>query len=1148
MARIIAVLLFLLSAIAAVSAQTRPVWEIGKFDQSSSEFPAAARDQVLYRVGTSDWAKDWPATQKAGSKYEIEFPIENAPRGSFVLTVSVFPFAISKIPALHIEVNGHGGVFYLDMKASYGTLNARQPSETLTIDIPARYLHTGLNSIILSCIDVRPSEMGPHEVPGIRYDALSLTNDPHSAKRSNAIGARVNPEIFYRKKDGHLYEIVDAILQFAHPLPAGHAELKVSGNTSQTSFSATEDFGEKRLEFEMAEWTGTTRGRLEVTAGRHLAFDMPLTAARKWTLFVVPHTHVDVGFTDNQGKVAEVQARELDQAVEMIHEHPTFKFTTDGSWNVEQFLNTRSKPQQDELLNLVREDKIGIPADYANLLTGYASLETLYRSLYYSKWLSRTYGVPFTFASITDVPTYSGAYPSVLASAGIKYWAAGPNGDRAPSLALGHWNDQSPFWWEGPDGKKVLFSYSRGYLEVGSIFGRPPQLAAGYDALPIFLQANSSASYKPDAVLVYGSQEENVEVYPQTATVVSDWDREYAFPKMQYATFTDFFQYIDEHYGNDLKTYKGDMGPYWEDGAGSDAYNTAQDRQNQNRALSAEILSTVSQGVNPGIHPPQAELDDAWRNILLYAEHTWRNAGHTLAQDDSEAMVKGFGVKDNHAVEAKYELEDLTQRALSQIAERIHIPAGTFVVFNALSWKRDALMEADMPDNNELTDMTTGQVVPVEVLFKKSNFMHVRFLAGDLPPVGYKCFKIRPAAVSNSTEGPVDKNPVIENQYYRITVEPKTGAIQSIFDKQLQRELVDEGSPYKFGQYLYVTGGDGQTRIVWSRDEYPLAQLTIHPATEGRYLGSQKTPWGSSIRLRSSDVNTPTIDLEVLLFNDRKKIEFRYKVQKQFTTAKEGVYFAFPIAVSSPRFGYSIQQGWIDPAKDLLKGGSLEWFTVQQWMDVSDSSMAVGIVPVDAPLASFGDINRGEWPAQFLPRSSTIFSYAMNNYWHTNYLPEQGGDFTFRYVLTSQDHLDPAALTRIGWESMEPAELDYVLPQDKLGDPDRPLPAEGTSFLHIDAPNIVLVDWKLAEDGKGTILRLQETAGQSTEATVKLPHAIVGSASLCNAVEDNLRALDVTTDGVRLDFSPNEVLTVRLASIPIVEAGTIDNASARSEK
>jgi len=51
-----------------------------------------------------------------------------------------------------------------------------------------------------------------------------------------------------------------------------------------------------------------------------------------------------------------------------------------------------------------------MPAQYCNLLTGYASLETLYRSLYEAKELARRYGLPFEYANITDVPTYSGSY------------------------------------------------------------------------------------------------------------------------------------------------------------------------------------------------------------------------------------------------------------------------------------------------------------------------------------------------------------------------------------------------------------------------------------------------------------------------------------------------------------------------------------------------------------------------------------------------------------------------------------------------------------------------------------------------------------------------------------------------------------------
>jgi alpha-mannosidase len=98
----------------------------------------------------------------------------------------------------------------------------------------------------------------------------------------------------------------------------------------------------------------------------------------------------------------------------------------------------------------------------------------------------------------------------------------------------------------------------------------------------------------------------------------------------------------------------------------------------------------------------------------------------------------------------------------------------------------------------------------------------------------------------------------------------------------------------------------------------------------------------------------------------------------------------------------------------------------------------------------------------------------------------------------------------------------------KVGNPDEPLPPEGMSLLDVDASDIVLTTWKLAEDGRGTILRLQETGGKATEATIRLPPAAIHSASLCNSVEDELKDLNVSVNQIRLAFRPNEVLTVRL--------------------
>ncbi len=1111
--------------------QTTTVWELGKLDQSIREFNAAPASQVVYQVGKNDWTHDWPSEQRSGSLYEVHFNLNAAPRGVYLLKVSALT-SYPRTPALQIEINGHKELYYLHPKPIYLADQRFRAADLLTIAFPAAYLKASANNLTLAVVDSQAPDSGASSpIQTVAYDFISLSADSHATYAKGAVTANVIPTIYYRQKGEHLVEEVDAFVHFNRAVPAGHATLLLNDARYAADIPATGDAGEERLEFEVPEWQGNATAQLDISAGTHHAFKVPLTAERKWTIFVVPHTHVDIGYTDYQGKVAEAQANTLVEAAAMIEQHPDFRFATDGSWNLQQLLETRSKAQRDQILGLIRTHKIGMPADYFNLLTGYASLETLYRSLYYSKSLSREFSLPFDYATTTDVPSYTGAYPSVLASSGIKYWAVGGNQDRATVLAHEQWNEKSPFWWEGPDGKKVIFWYSRGYAQIGSVFGANPQIDSIYQSLPIFLAPYDKPSNKTDAALIYGAQAENTDLNPDLATFAATWNQSFAYPKLQYATFADFFTYIDKNFGATLPTYKGDMGPYWEDGIGSDAYYAAEDRQNQSDALSTEVVSTVSHLINSDARPPKTELDDVWNNILSFAEHTW-GAGGSISRPDSDESVKQLAVKDNFATQARFDLDDVANRSMAQLAHQIHIPARTLVVFNTLNWKRDALMETDLNKNDKLYDLTTQERVPVEVLSDKENFVHVRFLARDLPPVGYKCFQIRTVTDASAASPQAEMNPVVENKYYRITVNPETGSVESIFDKELGRELVDPHSPYKFGQYLYVTGGDpqrnGLTRMIHPFQALPIAELTVHPATTGEYLGAEKTPWGHSIKLHSSDVNTPAIDLEILLYDNQKRIDFDYSIQKTYTTAKESVYFAFPTAVQSPEFAYATQQGWVDPAHDLLKGASLEWFSIQKWMSVRDSGMTVAMVPLDASLASFGDINRGLWPSEFTPKTSTLFSYAMNNYWHTNYRAGQGGTFTFRYTLTSAKDFDPPALSRLGWESMEAPAMDSVINQDKVGNPDEPLPAEGTSFLEINNPNIVLVTWKLAEDGNGTILRLQETAGQATVATLSLPHSNVQSAILCNSVEDHLSDLSVSDHQIRLTFQPHEVLTVRL--------------------
>lgn len=109
-------------------------------------------------------------------------------------------------------------------------------------------------------------------------------------------------------------------------------------------------------------------------------------------------------------------------------------------------------------------------------------------------------------------------------------------------------------------------------------------------------------------------------------------------------------------------------------------------------------------------------------------------------------------------------------------------------------------------------DRATNQAVPFEQLpvasaragTRGGGGRRIRFLATDVPAVGYKCYTIRQAKTDVPPRSRADS--AVENAYYRITLDPGTGAVASLFDKELNRELVDASSPYRFNQYLLATG------------------------------------------------------------------------------------------------------------------------------------------------------------------------------------------------------------------------------------------------------------------------------------------------------------------------------------------------------
>ena len=260
--------------------------------------------------------------------------------------------------------------------------------------------------------------------------------------------------------------------------------------------------------------------------------------------------------------------------------------------------------------------------------------------------------------------------------------------------------------------------------------------------------------------------------------------------------------------------------------------------------------------------------------------------------------------------------------------------------------------------------------------------------------------------------------------------------------------------------------------------------------------------------------------------DDTKRIDIQLWLAKQPTLRREAAYVAFPFRSVHPSFAYDTQNGWVDPQKDALAGGSHEWYATQHWAAVHDAEASAAIISVDAPILAFGDIVRGIWPAEFSPKSSTIFSWLMSNYWSTNFIASQGGESTFRYSIVNQPQFQPAQLTRLGWEQMTPLESDTVAASA------HPAPLVTETFLLLDNDNIAITTWKRAEDNDGSTLRLVDISGQPQDIVLRTPRLQLRSAERCSLLEDCTEPLEVQGDQLKISMHPFEILTLKLHTQP----------------
>jgi len=1106
--------------------ETNLVWRIGAADKDYHElsfnpdqntWPRQFPQGVQFTVGKSDPAKEFSAihpgpadawAQHREHVFKIAFTLDGPITGAYLLGIDIVDTHAAAPPTLRVLLNGQKAEVALEPGA--GDISLVDPSKgrnrTLRFTLGPDCLKSGEN--VLEIRNLRGS--------WLLYDTLFLQQITADAA-SLPLEVSLRPTLFFVERDGKLLQEFQLRVNGLASAGPAKVEIQADGATLTAQELGKPELGALSQALYLPE-TEKPRELTAIVTASHQTKTLIIQQKpqRKWRIYVAPATHTDIGYTDLQERVVALHNRNTDLALELAREYPLFHWNLESSWAAQMWFRDRPPSRHDELLEAARRKRVGIESGYLNMLTGLCTEEELIRDLYYSARLHREAGVPFESHTLTDAPSHVWTLPTILAGAGIRCLSVGVNQTRAP-LFKKNIHLKSPFWWVGPDGSKVLTWFTDGYSQAERIGLKdgPERLRAATENFLNWWQNRTDYPY--DAVLLHGAYTDNVAIGRGIAETITEYHKRYAYPQVIMSANNEFFEYIEKNFADKIQTVRGCGGSWWEDGAASSAVETAINRNTHQDAIAAEVAWAVARLANPSAGTPQDEFNRMWDCILLYDEHTW-GAYNSIWTPHSDFVTRQFAYKAAFATEAADRAKRLLDRGLRQLAARVNAPANTVLVFNPSGRPRSGMVLVDIPRGQAVVDEKgplPQQVVRQDAL----ETVTVNFIAREVPAAGYKVYRLAPA---EKRETPKRFNgKVLENDFYRVEFAP-VGGIASLVDKKLGKELVDKSSKYTLGQVIYAAGGsdpEGKTPI-----EAPiLSRVKYHTTTQADIRPGPAGPLFASAKSISKLPPIQRAELEVILYEQERRIDFVYQLQKDMILEKEAVYFAFPFAGAKPQFRYEIGGGSVRPNEDHFPGACRDWFAVQRWVTVHTEDAAVAWSAVDTPLITLCDLTPGKWLEELPVTNGTIFAYVMNNYWFTNYKAGQDGAFTFRYSLTSDQTIDPASASMFGEAVHAPMRAVRI----DTGQGGQGLPP-ALSFCQVSPANVEMTTLKPADDGKGLIVRIRETAGRDTDAEIRIGFPGLSKASRCDLVERVLDAVPLENNQIRARIGANAIATYRL--------------------
>ena len=853
-------------------------------------------------------------------------------------------------------------------------------------------------------------------------------------------------------------------------------------------------------------------------------------------IIVVFKMHVDIGYTNlAEGVLQKYTTSMLEETLRSIEETSVlpeseqFVWTIPG-WPLKYMLENSSPENKEKLGKAIAEGRIVPHALPATFETEASDLETLVRGLSITSEINQQFDLPEARdAKLTDVPSHSWALPTVLRNAGVDFLHIGCNpGSASPDVPV-------LFWWQGPDGSKLLTFYWAQYYGSGIL---PPKDWPHKTWLAMIHTHENTGAPSPEEVaeLLRSAKEEMPDV------------------NIKIGRLSDFYDLLMKE-DPKIPVIAGDMPDTWIHGYLSKPRETKQSKFLQRETFNIEILNTQLNQWAGTDFIIDSYIQKTAENIMLYDEHTFGIAlshgnQHRWTWDDEFKINKSLGYYDyletswlekaNRIHTAERILVPVKNRTLKNLAFNVDVDGKRLVVYNPLPWPRAGRINffAGIYQKkfqiHGLKDVESGQIIPVY-----NDYNLVSFDTDIIPPMGYKTYIpiLEPVAHESSLILDENKNR-IENQYFKLVLDPADGTVISLIDKQNNKELVMQNTAEKFGQYTLERPGYEKIQAYnqayiksgaegWAWEEMIRPRIPNDKSIDFTGICNKIEYLDMNNAVRASvfgELNDPDKQKYLItytLYEKQPYVEINWAVDgKTPNPLPEAGWLAFPFNVDNPQYRLYRTGGIVDPETDFIDNTNQDYYFLNTSMALFDEEgSGIGLNCPSSPGISLDSRGLFKFSGKKQLKNSKVFVNLYNNQWGTNFTEWIEGSFSSKMYIWSYNDYDP--------------EKSIITPSEETRVPLMGVFFEGENGkmpgaqrgLSLSRKGILITSYRKTREGME--LRLWEQSGEDGDCTVKLPNGSNYEA----AYPANLRGQVISMEGI--EISGNSFKTDVKANQPL---------------